>query len=127
LNEHIIDIDTISEEINEVLTSIKQIADQTKMLSLNAAIEAARAGASGLGFGVVAEEIRKLSNESKNTVTAIQVLTNKIKKKVTRTIKGSQLTLRSSEEQAAACQEMSASIEEIAGRSDQLEIIAQNL
>ncbi|MGE5396820.1 MAG: methyl-accepting chemotaxis protein, partial [Chitinophagales bacterium] len=71
LNDNVQQVEQLSEEINTVLAFIKQIADETKMLGLNAAIEAARAGESGLGFGVVAEEIRKLSNESKETVVKI--------------------------------------------------------
>lgn len=125
LNTNILDINRLSEEINEVLGFIKQIADETKMLGLNAAIEAARAGDAGRGFGVVAEEIRKLSDESKNTVSKIKDLTDNIKDKVTQTVKNSEVTMRSSEEQAAATEEMSASIEEITSMADQLERIAQ--
>lgn len=125
LNSNIRDIFKLSEEINEVLEFIKQIADETKMLGLNAAIEAARAGDAGRGFGVVAEEIRKLSDESKNTVTKIRDLTESINQKVDETVKNSEVTMRANEEQAAATEEMSASIEEITSMADQLDTIAR--
>ncbi len=125
LNSSIYEISQVSEEINSILGLIKQIADETKMLGLNAAIEAARAGESGKGFGVVAEEIRKLSNESKNTVSVIRNLTEKIKIKVGETIKDSESVLRSTEEQAAASEEISASVENISNMAVHLEKIAQ--
>jgi len=127
LNNNISDIYTISEDINQVMGFIKQIAEETKMLGLNAAIEAARAGDSGRGFGVVAEEIRKLSDESKGTVVKIRGLTDNIKDKITETTNNSQLTLRSSEEQAAATEEMTASIQEINSMAEQLDAIAKNI
>lgn len=64
LNKEIGNVRTISEQINDVTESIKNIANRTQLLGINAAIEATRAGNSGAGFGVVAEEIRKLSGES---------------------------------------------------------------
>ena len=115
----------LSDDINTILEFIKQIAEETKMLGLNAAIEAARAGEAGRGFGVVAEEIRKLSDESKETVTKIHVLTGEIKTKIGETIKNSNVTLHSSQEQAAATEEITAQVEELNGVAEELDKIAQ--
>lgn len=124
LNNDIMDIMKLSDEIAVVLGFIKQIADETKMLGLNAAIEAARAGEAGRGFGVVAEEIRKLSDESKETVVKIKNLIEEIKGKVEVTVCASQKTMSSNEEQAAATQQMSARIAEIAAMADELQKLA---
>jgi len=125
LNKNIVEIRNITEEINGVLALIKQIADETKMLGLNAAIEAARSGELGRGFGVVAGEIRKLSDESKQTVITIRGLIENIKTKVKETINNSEVTLRTTEEQAAATEEMSAGIQEITSLSEQMNRIAE--
>jgi len=127
LNNNISEITNLSQEINQVSSFIKEIADQTKMLGLNAAIEAARVGEAGKGFGVVANEIRKLSEESKSTVPKIQKLVNEIIAKVSESSEKSQSSLSSSQEQAAATQEMASSIEEITAMSEKLNDIALKL
>ncbi|NFS06557.1 methyl-accepting chemotaxis protein [Clostridium botulinum] len=127
LNQEINKIIAVSEEINEISSFIKEIADETKMLGLNAAIEAARAGEAGKGFGVVAKEIRRLSEQSKSTVPKIKELTDNIKIKVEDVSKKSQSSLVSSQEQAAASEEITAGIEEITSMSEELNTIAQKL
>lgn len=65
-------------DINKFLHGITQIAKQTNLLALNAAIEAARAGEHGKGFAVVAEEVRKLAEQSADTVKDINTIIEKI-------------------------------------------------
>lgn len=64
-------LDTHAQEISELVSVIKSIAEQTNLLSLNATIEAVRAGEHGKGFAVVAEEVRKLAEQSASSVTMI--------------------------------------------------------
>ncbi len=127
LYKNVQEVHGLTGDINNVLGFIKQIADETKMLGLNAAIEAARAGDSGRGFGVVAQEIRKLSDESKVTVEKIRGLTDSIKEKINETSQNSQISLKASEEQAAVAEEITASMETIARVADSLDNMAQHM
>ncbi|WHH57880.1 PocR ligand-binding domain-containing protein [Petroclostridium sp. X23] len=124
LNKEIQNVNTLTEQINEVIDFIKEIADETRLLGLNAAIEAAKAGEAGLGFGVVAQEIRKLSSDSKQTVNKIKEFTLNIKKSVSKTVEMANSTTDATQQQAAAIQEVSAGLEEMNSLSEELDSLA---
>ncbi|WP_148436653.1 methyl-accepting chemotaxis protein [Gracilibacillus timonensis] len=75
-----------TEQIYQVMEMLTSIAQQTNLLSLNAAIEAARAGEAGKGFAVVADEIRKLSTQSKDSIDKVEEITSGIVNEVNETL-----------------------------------------
>lgn len=86
-NENIQALNSLKEDtklISEVSKSIRYIASQTNLLALNAAIEAARAGEHGKGFAVVADEVRKLANNSDEAIKDVNSYLNHITDEVTK-------------------------------------------
>ena len=75
-------LEQTSEKINHVVSIVTSIAEQTNLLALNAAIESARAGEYGKGFAVVASEVRKLAEETKNSVLGVSNLIEEIRAKI---------------------------------------------
>lgn len=67
-----------TQQIGEITSTVKDIADQSKLLALNASIEAARAGEEGRGFAVVAMEVRQLAEQSQQATTRIATILNEI-------------------------------------------------
>ncbi len=82
-------------KIDEILLTVKQISDNTGLLAMNAAIEAAHAGEAGKGFAVVADEIRKLSEDSRSAVADIQTILEDVRNGV---LEGVRITGEGSQE-----------------------------
>lgn len=102
LSAKIAEVSEVTREVSDVLKSIAKIISQTKLLGLNASIEAARLGNDGKTFAVVAKEIHSLSESSNETVVKIDVLNGLIREKIDHTIQDADLSLQSSERQSAA-------------------------
>jgi len=138
---HIASLADLSKKIGDIIGIINEIADQTNLLALNAAIEAARAGEHGRGFAVVADEVRKLAERTTGATSEVSGIIREIQAKVTSAVSsiehvtvkvdkgvdlsskaGSELQtiVKSVEELHLMVQQIATAIEEMSATSDQI-------
>ncbi|TCO74578.1 methyl-accepting chemotaxis protein [Marinisporobacter balticus] len=118
---------TKAKETDQVVGFVQQVAKQTNLLGLNAAIEAARAGDAGRGFQVVAEEIRKLAISSNNSVDRIASVLKEIRGSVTQILQMVEKNGALTQEQAAGTEEITAKINDLSSLADKLNEFAYKL
>ncbi len=116
-----------SGKITNVATLIKEISDQTNMLGLNAAIEAARVGELGAGFGVVASEVRKLAVHSKSATADIELALKDVQDSIRVMENEISQIVSSSQEQANLVTNFTDVIERLQKTGESMQDLASNL
>ncbi|WP_162224356.1 methyl-accepting chemotaxis protein [Halorussus amylolyticus] len=112
--EEIEDLDAEMAAIGDIVEVITEIADRTNMVAINASIEAARSGANGDGFAVVAEEVKSLAEKTKESASDIEGRIERVQSKTSQSVEGMTET----------SQRVTAGIETVEGAIDALEEIA---
>ena len=118
-------------EINKVVTAITEVADRTNLLSLNAAIEAEKAGEAGLGFAVVAREIRRLADQTalaaEDIDRMVKEMRSSVSSGVTEMDRFSQYVRRDVEEMGALTAQLDQIIEQVQGLTSRFDEVNQGM
>lgn len=116
-----------SRQIGDIISVINDIADQTNLLALNAAIEAARAGEQGRGFAVVADEVRKLAERTSSATAEIGVMIKNMQQGVQLAIGSMQKATTCVEGGVALSQEAGNALDQIVACIENLDVLGQQI
>ncbi len=115
------ELEDMSNQISGTVDLIRRIAGQTHMLSLNATIEAARAGDRGLGFAVVAAEVRKLAHDSRSATDSIDSIVTEVREMTEATVEAANLASEQVEEARALIGTVGSRMSEALGNVSELQ------
>ena len=118
--ELILELSDFVQSISSTIGLVEDIAEQTNLLALNAAVEAARAGEHGKGFAVVASEIRKLADESKQATSKIISLINDIQQTANSTVLATEEGTKEIESGLELAHVISENIEQLIGAMNEI-------
>ena len=116
-----------SQQIGQIIEVINDIADQTNLLALNAAIEAARAGEHGRGFAVVADEVRKLADRTTKATDEIAQSINAIQTETQQAVKGMQVGTQQVESGVQRARQAGSSLEHIVAGAQEVAVLIQSI
>ena len=127
----ITELTSLNKDIANLVSLVEGISGQTNLLALNASIEAARAGEAGRGFSVVAEEVRKLSEESRESTVGIKntisVITNKMNKTASLVMTSQDMIKKQDESVSSAHAVFKYLIDTLISMSEELNDISQSI
>ena len=125
--ETILALSEQTQQIGEIIASVNDISDQSHLLALNAAMEAARAGEAGRGFAVVAGEVRNLAEQSRQATTQISSILSEIQKSANTAVMVTEQGTKSAEAGVALAQATGESISAIREHTQQVVAAAQQI